>query len=38
MKTTGKDARDKLVESKSFKGLDDDFGKAIKDFAKTFAA
>jgi F-type H+-transporting ATPase subunit alpha len=38
MNTTAKETRDKLVESKSFKGLDDDFAKAIKDFRTTFSA
>jgi F-type H+-transporting ATPase subunit alpha len=37
MNTTAKPARDKLVEAKSFKGLDDDFAKAIGDFKSTFA-
>ncbi|MDE1038065.1 MAG: F0F1 ATP synthase subunit alpha, partial [Phycisphaerales bacterium] len=38
MNTTGKGAKDKLVEAKSFKGLDDDFKKAIGDFKTTFVA
>jgi F-type H+-transporting ATPase subunit alpha len=38
MKTTGKSTRDKLAESKSFKGLDDEFSEAIKGFSSTFRA
>ena len=38
MKTTGKDARDKLVETKSFKGLEEDFSTAIKEYRATLSA
>ena len=38
MNTTAKDTRDKLVETKSFKGLDDDFATAIKEFRASFSA
>ena len=38
MSTTGKSTKDKLAEAKSFKGLDDDFKKAIGDFKTTFVA
>ena len=38
MKTTGKVARDKLVETKSFKGLEEDFSTAIKEYRATFSA
>ena len=32
MRTTAKELRDKLAEAKSFKGLEDDFQAALKDF------
>ena len=32
MRTTTKELRDKLAEAKSFKGLEDDFQAALKDF------
>ena len=38
MKTTEKGTRDKLVEAGSFKGLEDDFAKVIKEFRATFSA
>ena len=38
MKTTGRAARDKLVETKSFKGLEEDFSTAIKEYRATFSA
>ena len=38
MKTTGKVARDKLVETKSFNGLEEDFSTAIKEYRATFSA
>ena len=38
MKTTEKGTRDKLVEAGSFKGLEDDFSKVIKEFRATFSA
>ena len=38
MKTTGKGARDKLVETKSFKGLEEDFSTAIKEYRATLSA
>jgi F-type H+-transporting ATPase subunit alpha len=38
MNTTAKHTKDKLVEAKSFKGLDEDFAKAIGDFKSTFAS
>ena len=37
MNSTAKSTRDKLTETKSFKGLEDDFEKAIGDFKSTFA-
>ena len=38
MNTTAKETRDKLVETKSFKGLEDDFATAIKEFRASFSA
>ena len=38
MNTSAKSTKDKLIEAKSFKGLDDDFTAAIKEFKKTFVA
>jgi F-type H+-transporting ATPase subunit alpha len=37
MNTTAKATKDKLVETMSFKGLDDDFAKVIGEFKSTFA-
>jgi F-type H+-transporting ATPase subunit alpha len=36
--TTGKETKDKLVEAKSFKGLEDDFNKVIGEFKTTFVS
>ncbi len=38
MKTTAKETRNKLVEAQSFKGLDEEFSKAIKEFRASFSA
>ena len=38
MNTTAKATKEKLVEAKSFKGLDDDFATAIGEFKATFVA
>ena len=38
MNSTAKATKDKLVESKSFKGLEDEFDTAMKEFKATFVA
>ena len=38
MNSTAKATKDKLVESKSFKGLEDEFDTAMKEFKVTFVA